>query len=453
METARISRRQLLDVLQSVSGVSVDARGNEPVLPFEADTEFVEIVWRERRGKGLTPGLIIIEKKKQRDFFAWVSTFVPMLRPFSAFFRVIGPEMIDSLSESNIRSIPPKLTSALVGIVAAEAMASRMSSRTGGRPTARDCLGTISFCLARTLVLGVRSPAQEVIEDWSTAKELIENTQSAFSGEVRFLWDVVNSIEDLNARFDLSQEQERILACCLDIRDDGNISDHNWREFTNRLPELGNIGTLIDGTREDRVIFFERLLGDMTRTSQLSRNIKAFLCGYLTSLIAPGTLDHFALLAQVIQTLPISALWYGLCAGLRSREGVHNYAGGIGQRVLRELLRCGNLTDVPTCDIGVGELSVLVGNSRTIPDWLRANGPFVAVEIAPTVVCLLRYSDPSRDSVGGPTAVSPNDLRRVYDRLEDIVLRVAELQRDLQKMSGNQISSRETKPKPRNYPR
>jgi hypothetical protein len=445
MQTSTVSRRQLLDILLSISEVSSEARKTaEPHLEFEPTTE-VRVVWRDVQDNSRVPGLIVVEKSKQRDFFAWVTTFVPTLRPFSAFFRVIDPDAATRILNSDRRPLHPRLASGLIGLIIADATTLSKSTRQGVRLTARDCLGSASFCLARSLVTGLQCQAKEIIDDWGSAKDLVENRTPLPVPEMRYLWDIVNSLADRKTQVDLTAEQETILVCCSDILEDGEISPNNWIQLASKLRELETLPTLLDGTRENRVIMLERLLTAVLRSSEPFRNSKPFICGYLTSLVAPGTLDHMGLLAQVSQTVPTAPLWYGLCAGLKGGDATYLYSGGVGRRVMRELTRHSNWTDVPTCDIALNELAVLMANSRNVPDWLQLSGPYVDIEVAPGVNCVLRYSDTDRDSINGPRAIPPAELRKVSDRLKDITLRIEDVQRELFRMGGGQISNQELK--------
>jgi hypothetical protein len=155
------------------------------------------------------------------------------------------------------------------------------------------------------------------------------------------------------------------------------------------------------------------------------------------------------LLVEVNRVIPTAIMWYGLFAGLRGNEATYLYAGAVGRRVMRELTRFGSWTDPPTCDIAAGELAVLITNSRSLPDWLRGNGPYLDVEIAPGVACPLRCSDSGRDAMDGAKPVPQPELRRLYDRLSDISARVGEVQRELSRMGGSELGSRETKSKGR----
>jgi hypothetical protein len=66
------------------------------------------------------------------------------------------------------------------------------------------------------------------------------------------------------------------------------------------------------------------------------------------------------------------------------------------------------------------------------------------VEVAPGVDCSFRYADPDRSGKAGKS-ISVVELRRLYDRLEDISPRVDDAHRELYRISASQIPNRETK--------
>src|SRR5207237_307367 len=110
-------------------------------------------------------------------------------------------------------------------------------------------------------------------------------------------------------------------------------------------------------TREERVRLLENFLQSFGHVRQATEEL-AFLVGYLVSMIAPGTLDHWRLLNSIRQSIPTAGLWYGLCAGLRPESPIESFGAGVGRLVARELRRKVDLMEQPTCDVAVDELEV-----------------------------------------------------------------------------------------------
>jgi hypothetical protein len=371
--------------------------------------------------------VILVERAKQRDFFAWVTSFVPWVQPFTAFCRVVDPKVADLLLRQRSRLPLARLVGGWVGVVLAETFVLRALARVNDRFTIRQAMGTFSYCASRRLALGFNGEVADLFQDWESAKELVENRRVPYSQDIRDLWDIVGALSARQVSEDFGPDQESILQCCAEILEEGQARQ-GWSQLTRKLRLFDEVPTTMTGTREERVILAERVLREVAQASGQNKQIKSFACGYIVSLIAPGTLDHMGLLEHIIPVLPTALLWYGLCAGLNSRAGVQSYSNGIGRRLARELERGTLLTDAPTCDVAIAELRVVVGSSRSTPDFLRNSGTSIEVEVAPCVSCWFRSSTVSQEASAPPIPTS--ELRGLLDKIEDLSHRVEVIQRE-----------------------
>jgi hypothetical protein len=401
------------------------------------------VIWRDDDDRSGFPAVILVERAKQRDFFAWVTSFVPWVQPFTAFCRVVDPKVADLLLRQRSRPPLAKLVGGWVGIILAETFVLRALARVSDRFTIRQAMGTFSYCASRRLALGFNGGVGELLQDWESAKELVENRRAPYSQDIRELWDIVGALSARHVTNDLGTEQEAIFQCCADILEDGQ-SEQGWSQLTRKLRLFDEAPITMTGTREERVLVAERVLREVAQASGQNKQIKSFACGYIVSLIAPGTLDHMGLLEQIIPVLPTAPLWYGLCAGLRSRNGVQSYSNGIGRRLARELERGVLLTDAPTCDIAMAELRVVVGSSRSTPDFLRNSGTSIEVEVAPCVSCWFRSSTLPQEAFAPPVPTS--EVRGLLEKIEDLSYRVEAIQREGTKLAEAMgLSSKEFK--------
>src|SRR5436190_16871577 len=87
---------------------------------------------------------------------------------------------------------------------------------------------------------------------------------------------------------------------------------------------------------------------------------RGFLCGYLASCLHPGSLEYVDLVTSHLSGLPTLMLWYGVCAGLHPQSSVLSEFGGLGRRLLRDVLRREHILDRPDCDLAFDELQVLL---------------------------------------------------------------------------------------------
>jgi hypothetical protein len=147
-----------------------------------------------------------------------------------------------------------------------------------------------------------------------------------------------------------------------------------------------NLRRAMHDTREERVRLFENFLQSLKNSSSSKQEV-GFLVGYLLSMIAPGTLDHWRLLSTIRQSIPVAGLWYGICAGLRREARLESYGGAVGRLVTRELQRKIDLLEQPTCDIAVDELEV-TGSFFKAEGLVTSNA--IEVEISPGVAVPFR---------------------------------------------------------------
>jgi hypothetical protein len=206
-------------------------------------------------------------------------------------------------------------------------------------------------------------------------------------------------------------------------------------------------------TREERVRLLENFLKTLGNRAQATEEA-AFLVGYLVSMIAPGTLDHWRLLTPTRQSIPTAGLWYGVCAGLRREARMESYGGGVGRLVNRELQRKVDLLERPTCDIAVDELEV------TGPFFKAENGVAsnaIEVEVSPGVSVPFRVngSEQARLDLNPeplmPRVNEPPVDPMILDNVDDAIYALQEVKRGLQKVipySERTFSRKQRKKRP-----
>jgi hypothetical protein len=227
---------------------------------------------------------------------------------------------------------------------------------------------------------------------------------------------------------------QTLVRSCKDLFETGDISDADWRALTTDLP-VYDLRLAMRDTREERVRLLEGFLQSIGTRLRASDET-AFLVGYLVSMIAPGTLDHWRLLSPTLQSIPTAGLWYGVCAGLRQEARMESYGLGVGRLVARELQRRVDLLEQPTCDIAVDELEV------TGP-FFKAEGPgtsnAIEVEVSPGVSIPFRSNGADQMRVDfqlEPTTSRANEPRldpMILDNLEDAIYALQDVKRSIQK--------------------
>ncbi|MFL6388684.1 MAG: hypothetical protein ACJ71U_14470 [Terriglobales bacterium] len=238
---------------------------------------------------------------------------------------------------------------------------------------------------------------------------------------------------------------ESILDACSDLFLKGELDSRRLYALDSEIPGISDLAERIRGPREDRVLALERMAENLrTRSAGGNPITLAFAVGYLASQVGPGTLDHLHLLKPYLNLFPGVLLWYGLCAGLHGKSTVASHAGGLGRRVLRDLLLKETFLDKPTCDIAISELRVMTTKFRGSPEFLTNSHSQLEVEIVPCVKTVMRWpprSDPS-DSMFALTTNAIEEIRELQVDLADASEVIRDVSQRLSMLVGGPLGKR-----------
>jgi hypothetical protein len=383
------------------------------------------------------PRVVVVNEGKAQDFLAWVVTYFPNLRPFTAYCRVVERSLAE-LSLSLFRKpCLGRFEDACAGIILCET-ASYLDGRQDFRALSSLAgESTYSFCMSRALALGVAEKYFDLVTDnWSEARELTKQPQlSNELGPIRPIWA---------AMFQLSRDQNNrqmdalppeLMEILFELLESGEIREHSLDRITRRVP-LPNIHREMNGPREERVQLLNRTLGELASGEPDNENLNSFLAGLLTAYVGPGTLDYTALLRPHLHRLPGALVWYGLIAGLQGASSVQSFGMGLGRRIIRDVLRNEGFLDLPTCDISMAELSVISRASSF--DFRTASRNHIEIEIAPCTNVMLRLY-PTAGLQGEMFPVSGelnSEMRRIDSEIDSVVSRLEGLQNQIQRLTG-----------------
>jgi hypothetical protein len=429
MWTSKISRDELIALAQAEQLRDKTLRPIESLSDIERLSDGLVAVWDEKPDNWTLPNLLLMPEKEKRDFFAWASSYVK-LKPFTAFVRTLDFETINRIT------LPPpnndQWQGGMVGLILAEALTYLDQPAT--KLSLRACEGTYSFAVAKSLmrVEGPKGVRQTGL-NWFRSREALGNRATRLALiHLQGIWSVFGQL--VGSEGDDSTVSKTIVRSCRDLFESGDISDADWRALTKEMP-VYDLRMVMQDTREERVKLLENFLGSLGNRIPGKEEI-AFLVGYLVSMIAPGTLDHWRLLSPVKQSLPTAGMWYGLCAGLRPKSRIESSGAGVGRLLTRELRRKVHLFEQPTCDIAVDELDV---TGPFFKSEGAASSNTIEVEISPGVSVPFRSNggDQSQpDFRLEPTPPRVNDLPldpTILDSLDDAIYALQEVRRGIQK--------------------
>lgn len=390
------------------------------------DGQLFAAVWAENPDDHWRlPDVLLTADGAERDWLAWLVNFAPSVRPFTAYCRVVEASAYVRLAESFQRPNLGRLDAACVGLVLGEVLSAEGVLSGLSEPlTASACASALSFALVRALALYRRPPTsdQELAEKWTVVRQLTRQRDRGFGwSEAVSVVDALRSIRD-----GIRGSDRAVVRACQELADRGQVTLEGGA-FGSRVIEAAHAMT---GTREERVAVFERTLAEMLGADGSGEN--AFAIGYLASRINPGTLTHAALVAPALSRYPSAMMWYGVCAGLAEETKILVEFGGVGHRLLRELLSDEAFPGRPRADVSANELEVLLASERA--DEFPVYSPSqLSVELVPGVSTVLNWSSKSRGQrtqVGRERMDDRERMRMEYE-LRSAITRLVELHRSL----------------------
>ncbi|HBE40311.1 MAG TPA: hypothetical protein DDW27_03760 [Bacteroidales bacterium] len=395
MWTKNTSRGELLDLLQAERPLSMRNSSQYDLLNSDSHSD-LQIAWKEKPSQeSALPRAIIVPHNKKRDFLAWALTYLTNFRPFTAYFRIFTKEDVEKYTIEQEPSLG-KLESVCLGIILGEA-ATYLDTHDIRQLSPSGCSRTFSFAMSRALALGLlkNEGNADMANAWQMARHLTNQPKLNLNVEYLLIpWSVILLLADI-VGIEKDHPPQNILDACRDLFNKGDIEDSNWMTFVSTFPEHKDVLTLMRGTREERVVTFEKMFNMLLPMKNKDETTCAFLCGYLASLIAPGAIDHLNLLRPYVRELPSILLWYGLCTGLRNHSSMKNYSLGLGRRILRDLLQYEFFIDRPRCDISLAELELLVVDNKMTLDFRTGRSGQMEIEIAPCVTTTVKWPPPS----------------------------------------------------------
>lgn len=348
-------------------------------------------VWSSEKTEAVSyqlPELLIVPDGEERDWLAWLSTFLPTVRPFTSFCRVVASG--DFVARRDALRTPAfgQVGGGCIGLILGEILTSlpeEAFSRLREPLAVSACATTLSFALTRQLGLYERPVGDGALPGkWARLRALTRQKERDIPIEA-----VTSVIDALSAigRDDRASAVPEVVRACEELLSRGELRPgaYKWDSVSPLLAHIPEQGA----TREARVEAFDRSVQE----AMASRVPNAdFALGYLASRLATGSLIHAALLASLRDRFPAVMLWYGTCAGLTGDDAIPSAFGGVGRRVFRELCVPDSLYTRPRSDISALELDVLfTGSGEDIPLFPTNTPSLLAVELEPGITSVVNW--------------------------------------------------------------
>lgn len=222
----------------------------------------------------------------------------------------------------------------------------------------------------------------------------------------------------------MSDNLEALTETCREIQTGGIVSSSLWHKLSGgRINNLSLVDSM-RASKEKRVEVFESIARSLVNEAP-DPLLASFLVGYLANLVSDGSLEHAHLVFPLQDRLPTAMLRYGICAGLSPQNRVQSDYNHLGLRIQRSLCRSESLLSIPSCDISIHELIVLLRGDPRARGFRQTHSSLLRVEIAPLVTTVVKWL--GRPAAGGQLNLFAGDERPAPIESE----RLAELARTL----------------------
>lgn len=359
------------------------------------------VLWESAKdsSSGKLP-VIIVPDTGLREFYSFVSTYVNAYVPFSAFFRVIATSELDSvISDKLLPLYEPRLalTHNMVSIAMVEALIRRGDKQSKiDQLLVSDVKSTLTATLLHSAsAFGATAPLREIGQKWDYLAKRISGDRSDISDVIL---EVVDSfLSSLNeAKLDRRSTHMGFVGSLVrDIAAEGRISEHHWRVFTERSPQISGAYQSLRGPREDRIKSLSNTLAVIQSSNHEDSAYAACLAGFTLALVADGSLQYLPL-AVDISSDKRAVIWFAAWSSLLSKSDVLTVANAIGRRSARDIFVKADLYQGPTTDISFEEFR-LQGSSFTKNGHTSMAGT-ISIELYPTIPACFRIPMPSDDS-------------------------------------------------------
>jgi len=396
-----LTRRGLADLLRGDH--TVFPNGVQDRLPDNAisalDRDGVTVLWRDKPvTAGVIPSAVIVNEDRQRDFLAWMSTYVPEFRPITSVFRVMTYEVasVYLLSTEPLKS--EFWLDACIGLVFAEAL-----SYTGSRSTIQSISlaafeWTCSFSIARGVAANVNFELLNGIPDlWYRMRESTRQPELPLShSDIKIVWSVLLALLDGATPLTYAKQLDNhelkiILSICVEVAAGRDISAELSESLFVGTFQRDLFGLPAGQTREEKVRLFEVILADTLIKIDGRRTwLTGFALAYLASLIGVGSMEYYALLLPALAMYPTTLMWYGLLSGLAPKSTMQSVGRGLGRRIARDILNCEEFGGRPQSDVNATELELLLRLER-VPEIRTSTPGRLQVEMLPCVASYIRW--------------------------------------------------------------
>jgi hypothetical protein len=357
MWTARLSRREVLELMLSANEPARDVLKSITGVVFDGDPAAYHAFWTQQPGGALPlPELLVVPDGTEGELLVALNASPHAPSPMTSLTRVLtGSEAHALFRSSTLEGADDTLPSA-VALAMVEAVVLSDGRVPLRQVTPALCKRTLSFAWGKALAAS--SPAafmEKLPSRWIEAYGIV-NSPAAVPGLrsiVSALVGPLGSCAQLGLGLQPAGPAGKLAHACL--RRDRLLQERAWAELAQRAGGAPSLDSLASATREERGSHLQQMLKLAPPSS--NDDSMAAACAFLATQVAPGSLEHFDVLRGASN--PSVAFWYALYASLQTPSEILSGLGGLGLRVIRDVSRVEEPVGRPTADIAFSEVKAL----------------------------------------------------------------------------------------------
>ncbi|MER8976041.1 hypothetical protein [Mesorhizobium sp. M0800] len=384
--------------------------------------------------------VVVVDERKARDFFAFVSTYVSDYAPFTAFFRVVTTDQLDLLAEEPSLTVgsTTSVVEKLVGTAILEAALYLRSPRSNetGRPITLAAAGaTYSAAAFQGLALGPQADVLAIGRAWQSLRSTLGGEQLPLDiDELGSFWQVIRLAVHGGGPSDRPDSESVMIRSMRQVIESGRVDDSVLEDLLSSLPELRGDLSRFRGTREGRARAIQEAISLLSNSTGTGGQLRDCAAGCLLSLLGGGSFRFIPAALSTGLSLRMAPLWFAVWSGLQASSDIMTEFNCMGRRMARDLCARPGLYSPPTDDISVLELAGMGADVDQLP---RGQTGSISVEIYPGVS--------TRQSIARVGAPSLNSRAEYQRDIKELKILMAQSSAILSRMDSSSTSESDPK--------
>ncbi|MCB8747800.1 hypothetical protein LHU53_12890 [Rhodoferax sp. U2-2l] len=453
MWTAKVNRREFFEFYMG-STKNVESRVSEnSQINVQSGSDLV-LVWESHPLERIAlPNLVIVTDGDIQSLLSAVIAAPQVPSPITALSRVITQEEAKQHFDSDTLPLNERVFPALAALIFVEAVL-HGDGRLGLKQlTPLICKRTLAYAWGKAMGSCVAPESFiELPERWLDVYSML-NTPSAIETANRTVDSVVSGLS-LLAQLTIGIKPNTAPGALAFELLNNNKDDQEvaWQRLAAHLPRSVSIEDLHSLAREERGLYLQDALRSLASISSRAENQEmTAACAFLATRIAPGSLEHLDVLKSASK--PELLAWYAIYAALQNPKEILSLHGGLGFRLMRDLLRVEEKLAPPIADISYTELKIVARAGLDAMAGRIGHASELQVEIVPYVSTSFTFQSRNRPRWGeGQASLDTGhfDSPPVSPRARAISLanELAKLVRDLPDYSDDSSPKGRSRSKP-----